>query len=199
MRALLLKDGYVLLRQGRLMLIFVVVFSLVYNASLIGIAVAYAAMLPYTAIAYDERSKWDIYAAMMPYSATALVLEKYLLGWIAILASALLTLCIQLLLGAQLTATLAALACAAGIGLLLLAFSLPAMFRFGVEKGRMLFFAGYFIAVALIGGLNADVTDGIPLTLLLPALPALAIALGALSQLVSLPIARRLYLRAHRT
>lgn len=198
MRALLLKDGYVLLRQGRLMLVFVIVFSLLYSGSLAGIAVTYAAMLPYTAIAYDERSKWDIYAAMMPYSTTALVLEKYLLGWLAILASALLTLCAQLLLGTGLASTLAILGSSVGMGLLLLAFTLPAIFRFGVEKGRMIFFAGYFIAVALTSGLNSDVIGDIPLTLFLPALPVAMLTAGVLAQLVSLPLARRLYARAHR-
>ena len=44
-------------------------------------------MLPYTAMAYDERSKWNQLAAMMPYSDRDIVLSKYVFGWLFILAA----------------------------------------------------------------------------------------------------------------
>ena len=55
-------------------------------------------MLPYTALAYDERSRWDQMAAMMPYSARDVVLSKYLFGWIAVAVSAAATFVLQTIL-----------------------------------------------------------------------------------------------------
>ena len=66
MKALLLKDFYVLWKQMKAFLVLILLFSALpgsYNAIF---AVTYAAMLPYSCVAYDERSKWDQLAAMMP-------------------------------------------------------------------------------------------------------------------------------------
>ena len=64
----------------KIFLVLLVAFALIPGYSMSAFAVMYAAMLPMTALAYDERSKWDTLAAMMPYSTGALVLSKYLLG-----------------------------------------------------------------------------------------------------------------------
>mgnify|MGYP000464773336 CR=1 FL=1 len=61
-------------------LVLILLFSALpgsYNAIF---AVTYAAMLPYSCVAYDERSKWDQLAAMMPYSNRDLVLSRYILA-----------------------------------------------------------------------------------------------------------------------
>ena len=47
----------------------------------------YAAMMPISALAYDENCKWDQLAAMMPYSVRDIVLSKYLFGYICLLAT----------------------------------------------------------------------------------------------------------------
>ena len=81
MKALLLKDWYVLRKQVWSYLLIVLVWGLIPSLTLNLLAVVYGAMIPYTAMAYDERSKWDQMAAMMPYSIRDIVLSKYLLGW----------------------------------------------------------------------------------------------------------------------
>ena len=83
MSALILKDFYVLWRQARYFLILILVFSAIPGSFNATFAVVYTSMLPYTAMAYDERSKWDQLAATMPYSQRDLVLSKYVFGWLA--------------------------------------------------------------------------------------------------------------------
>ena len=88
MSALLLKDYYVIFRQMKIFLLLILVFSCIPGTFYSTFAVVYASMLPYTALAYDERSKWDQLAAMMPYSARDVVLSKYLFGWISVAVAA---------------------------------------------------------------------------------------------------------------
>lgn len=95
MKALLLKDFYVLWKQMKAFLVLILLFSALpgsYNAIF---AVTYAAMLPYSCVAYDERSKWDQLAAMMPYSNRDLVLSRVHPGWIAGAGACLLSLLLQ--------------------------------------------------------------------------------------------------------
>ena len=98
MSALLLKDYYVIFRQMKIFLLLILVFSCIPGTFYSTFAVVYASMLPYTALAYDERSRWDQMAAMMPYSARDVVLSKYLFGWIAVAVSAAATFVLQTIL-----------------------------------------------------------------------------------------------------
>ena len=86
MKALLIKDLYVVNKQLRLYLLILVVF-IAFNRDFGSIFLpVWCSMLPYTSIAYDEQSKWDTLAGMMPYSIRDLVLSKYIFGWICVAA-----------------------------------------------------------------------------------------------------------------
>ena len=98
MKALLLKDWYVLRKQAWAYLIIVLVWGAIPSEVLNLLAVVYGAMIPYTAMAYDERSKWDQMAAMMPYSIRDIVLSKYLLGWVCSVAAGLCSMALQFVL-----------------------------------------------------------------------------------------------------
>jgi energy-coupling factor transporter ATP-binding protein EcfA2 len=78
---------------------FLLIFTIIPNMNLSSIAIVYAAMLPITVIAYDERSKWDQLAAMMPYSKRELVFSKYLLGYIGVALFSIITLVLQVAVG----------------------------------------------------------------------------------------------------
>ncbi len=41
-------------------------------------------MIPYTAMAYDQRGRWDRFTRMLPYSDRTVVLSRYALGWISL-------------------------------------------------------------------------------------------------------------------
>lgn len=194
MKALVKKDLFVLTRQMRLFLVMIVVFAVLPGASMTTFAVVYAAMLPYTALAYDERSKWDQMAAMLPYTDRDVVLAKYVLGWLLIAATTALSLLAGLITRADFMGPLLGFC----IGLLVMALTLPLMFRFGVEKGRMFFIL--MMVVLGVGGANlatglAQSPDTTSLKrLLLIVLPLAAVGANA----VSVPLSVKLYARRSR-
>lgn len=198
MSALILKDFYVLWRQMRLFLLLLLVFSAIPGSFNSTFVVVYAAMLPYTAMAYDERSKWNQLAAMLPYSRRDIVLGKYVFGWIVSAAAAVASLILQLIVSVffhfghvvPMGSVLAFFA-----SLCILAVTLPLMFRFGVEKGRLVMFLIIFLICGTAGAMGGIVeelsTDGqIPLSLA-AALPMAAAVLTGLS----IPLSIRLYRR----
>ena len=73
MKGLLIKDRKTLLKQMKVMLAITALLACVPSTYMSAFALFYAAMLPITALAYDERAKWDELAAMMPYTAKAIV------------------------------------------------------------------------------------------------------------------------------
>lgn len=197
MKALVIKDCYVLLKQLKIFLVIIVVSSLLPGMSSGIFAVIYAGMLPYSALAYDDRSKWDQLAAMMPYSNRDIVAGKYVLGYLFIAASAALTFAVQFLLQpfthtpASVVDTLLLLCVAA----LLIAITMPFIFRFGVEKGRMLFII-VIVGVSSLAGISvASYADsGVAPALLSLVLPIAAVVVNA----ISIPLSVRMYARRNR-
>lgn len=197
MKGLLRKDIYVLTRQMRFFLLFLVVFALMPGFNMAVFAIAYTAMLPYTAMAYDERSKWSDLAAMMPYTPGDIVFSKYLLGWILVASATALALLPRLFLGWILpsyTGSPSVFFLSFCVGLIVIAVTMPLLFRFGVEKGRM----GMIILIVIVSCGGAGLVQGIAEGGSLPAnlttlaslgIPILAVVLTA----VSLPLSARLY------
>ena len=196
MKALLYKDVMVLWKQMKLMLLLILIFALIPSEFQNVFAVLYAALLPYSALAYDERSRWDRMAAAMPYSVRDLVTEKYVFGWIAALGALALTLVLRLvsqyLLHMGEGASVPMLLVAFFGSLIAMAVTLPLMFRFGVEKGRlaMLLLIGFICGGA--AGVSGMETFAAGAAQSLPAL-LLAAVLAVATSAVSLPVAARCY------
>ncbi len=152
MKGLLLKDYYTLFKQMKIFILMIVVFSCLPGYSSSSFAIVYAAMLPITALAYDERSKWDSLAVMMPYSSKDIVLSKYLIGYAMITGVFVLTALAQ---GALMlikdvpyeTENIVALALTVCVAFVMQAVNLPVMFKLGVEKGRIAFFLAIAVTV----------------------------------------------------
>lgn len=201
MSALLLKDFYVMWKQTRVLLILILVFSCLPGAFYPTFAVVYAAILPYTAMAYDERSKWGQLAAMLPYADRNIVLSKYLFGYLAIAVTAGISMVIQTGLtlvwnqAADHLSPLSTIPLAMGVGVCVLALTLPLMFRFGVEKGRLVMFLLIFLVcggTGAITSITSDIPDGGSyLALALPGVAVAAIVLTA----ISIPLSLRMYRR----
>ena len=197
MKALILKDIYVIWRQMKYFLVMILLFSALPSGFNNAFAVIYTSMLPYTALAYDERSKWDQMASMMPYSSRDIVLCKYVFGWLCIGGAAVLSGLLQAALSlvidrAFLPGTLAMSVLGA---LCILAISLPLMFRMGVEKGRL----GMFLVIFLVcGGAGAiasiadDMSNGTPFAFQGPVLAILLFAAVVLNA-ISVPLSMRFY------
>ena len=197
MKALILKDIYVIWRQMKYFLVMILIFSALPNGFNNAFAVVYASMLPYTALAYDERSKWDQMAAMMPYSTRDMVLGKYVFGWLCIGAAAVLSGLLQMALslvvdrvflpGVMVLSVLGAVC--------ILAISLPLMFRMGVEKGRLAMFLVIFLvcgAAGAIAHIAESVGSGTVFAFQGPVLGVTLLAALVLTA-VSVPLSMRFY------
>lgn len=180
MTGLLKKDLYVADKSGRLMLVLSLVFSSVPSLGAFGstYALLLAVMMPLNSIAYDEKCKWDRYAAMLPYRAGQIVWSKYLLSYIfTALAWAI------LLVGAVIRGILQPSSSDWGetlemgltlciVMVLITAFGLPALYRFGSERGRLVMFLVMGVGVGGVLGLMKVQEE-------LPPLPQAPVPLAA--------------------
>ena len=199
MSALILKDYYVIFRQMRIFLLLVLVFSCIPGAFYSTFAVVYASMLPYTALAYDERSHWDQMAAMMPYSDRDLVLSKYVFGWLSTAAAAAASFVLQTVLAAVWPGaegpSVPVILLSVCVAVCILDITLPMMFRFGVEKARLAMFLIIFLVCAGAGAISViDQSGGPDFGFQMWAPPAVAVVMTA----VSVPLSVRLYGRRKR-
>ena len=178
-------------------LILILIFSALPSGFNNAFAVIYTSMLPYTALAYDERSKWDQLAAMMPYSTRDAVLSKYVFGWLCIGGAAVLSGLLQMALslvvdrvflpGVMVLSVLGAVC--------ILAISLPLMFRMGVEKGRLAMFLVIFLvcgAAGAIAHIAESVGSGTVFAFQGPVLGVTLLAALVLTA-VSVPLSMRFY------
>lgn len=192
MKALVLKDFYVLWKQMRMIMLILILMSVVGGVFNSVFVTVWCSMLPFTAIAYDERSHWNQLAAMMPYSKRDIVLSKYALGWLSMAAAIVLSLVFQTA-AAVFTHEAPALSTWAVSflgGVMALDFTLPMVFRFGVEKGRWGFMIIVF-GVALLGGAAAGMAEELP-GVPVPVLALLLLA-AAVATAVSIPLSMKLY------
>ena len=198
MKALILKDLYTLYKQLKFFLLMIVIFACMPGSSFAGFAIIYAAMLPITAIAYDERSKWNHLAAMMPYSTRQLVLSKFALGCLLTASAVALSIVAQFIVSqvrhiAFGEIELITILFFFAIALILQAINLPFMFRFGVEKGRLAFIILIIISTSAmtlgqgILKLFAHVTQNMALAL------AIIAVITALINLISMWASQKLY------
>lgn len=203
MKALLLKDFLTLSRYLRMALLFVVIFACIPGGSMAAYALVFAAMIPISALAYDEQSKWPRLAAMMPYTTRQLVASKYVLGYImlggAILLSVVSTVVTMLVRGDVLDpaslSMLFILACAAS---LILAVIMPLILRFGVEKGRLVMLVGVAAIVGVTFVLGED--DGLMAAMdaSLVAVTVVFLAVCVAVNALSIPLSVRIYSRKNR-
>nr|WP_325212313.1 ABC-2 transporter permease [uncultured Oscillibacter sp.] len=192
MKALIRKDFYVIWKQMRIFVLVVLFMSMVNTTFNSVFIVIWCSMLPYTAMAYDERSHWNQLAAMMPYSRRDVVLSKYVLGWLCMAASGLLCLAMQTVIGqfsgnATDVPTLLFSLC---LGVISLDITLPAVMHFGVERGRMIFMVVIF-GVAIGASFVADRVEKLP-DFRLPVVILLPLAVIAATA-ASIPLSMKLY------
>lgn len=156
MIGLILKDVLNLKKQARIYLILVIFYFILgianKNSSMFSSMMAMVAVLiPITAMSYDERSKWDRYALTMPLSRATMVASKYLIGLIFLSAACLISIIVNMLfsitdISEYILISLASLSA----GMILMALVFPLLFKFGVEKGRILLMIVLFAPTALI-------------------------------------------------
>lgn len=192
MKALLLKDGYVLCKQLKFLLLALIIFCVMPGLSASAFSMIYVIMLPITTLSYDERSKWNQLSAMMPYTTRQIVVSKYLLGYIGAGAVALLSSISQVIFtrgtAEDLVVTVLMLPC---VGAIILSVLLPVMIRLGTEKGRL----AYILTVGLLAGISAGLEPGdLPTLQMHPmAVFPILLAITAVVNLLSIRLSIRFY------
>jgi len=210
MVALIKKDMYVVFKQIGAVFLISLLVALLPGMELFGNSYlsVMTVMLPMYTIAADEKCQWDKYAAMLPYRPKQIVLAKYIFGWmmiaIMILVSFLLLFIRTALGGTQANwrEQVAYWSIMLGIMSLVFAIELPALFRFGAEKGRfVVIFLMFGIAAAIVGGSavlgdNAETVMFGWLERLEPWMMVLGLlGAAAAAMAVSIPLAVRFYVK----
>lgn len=192
MKGLLRKDGYILIQHMRLFMVGILVLCVV-NEQLATFAIFYAAMMPYSTLAYDEQSQWLRFAAMTPCRPLDIVLSKYLLGWLLMGGATGISLLMNALLGRLgRELSVGALFSSLAAGCICLAILLPIMFRFGVERARMGVILFFVVIFSLVGSVESISALPLPFPEFLPfLLPAAAVIISGISVFLSV----KLYLR----
>lgn len=197
MIGLILKDLMNLKKQFKvlgLVIVFYFIFSkTTNNNSMFGTMVTLVfAMLPITALSFDEKANWDKYGLTMPVSRSEMVISKYVLGIISSLFAALLNFIAQILLGTEINIdSIIVVLVIFGVSILFFSLLLPIIFKFGVEKGRMLMFIVLMLPTLIIllykDYFNIMLTQDL-LNKAMYALPFLVLAIFILSILLSVTI-----------
>lgn len=133
------------------------------NTFLIIYPIVLAGMMPITLLSYSERCKWNVYCETLPLTRRQTVAEKYLLTSLLLFGVFLLIAAVQ---GARLSANGsfdigeygAFLSPLLTVGLLSPSITLPCMFKYGVEKGRIAYYVvvGFVCAVTAAGTFLSD-------------------------------------------
>lgn len=205
MKGLILKDFYTMARYGKTLLaligFYVVLAFLGQPASFVSTMLVFlCTMLVISSFSYDEYGKWNKYCLSLPVSRRQIVGGKYLFALIMLVIG----LALGLLGGYLLSLTqdisfaedvLPSCLGGAVAALFMLAVLLPLMYRFGVEKGRILMLAVCLLPVILVlGAVKFMKARGIPMPdeatvlLWLKILPCLALVGFIGSYLVSVAV-----------
>ena len=194
MKGLMKKEFLMLWRASRafgLICVLFIAMSAISQENIIFLfmPIMISGLLPSTLLSYDERCKWQEFSGALPVSRAQLVSAKYLLGLGCMTLILLVTLIVHLIVRRFPPQTLLSMLGAIyGLSLFISAVSLPMMFKFGVEKGRL----WYYATLVLVGGASgasAGVTtdlfsEGLPSFLWL--IPVLGVVIFALSWLLAI-------------
>ena len=165
MKGLLLKDFYMTAKYCRSYLLIGIVFIAVsfagpesQNMFFVFYPCLLCGMIPVNLLAYDERSRWLEYSGTLPYTKAQLVSAKYLVGVIA-QGIMLLAVGIAQAVRMQLAGSFRLgeygmiMAAIFALATITSSISLPFMFRWGVEKGRIAYYCmiGFVCAAGYLG------------------------------------------------
>ena len=159
MKGLILKDLLNLRKNLKTIIIMCLFYTLLFSTlnptSLSGMITILFAMQILTTFSYDDYSKWNMYALSLPITKKQLVLSKYILGISFIIFggvfSFILTSLLSLFKGSFILGDLvASIIGSTGIMILMILILLPLIFKYGVERSRIMLLAIFAIPTVLI-------------------------------------------------
>lgn len=161
MKGLLLKDFYMMKKYCKSYLLIVAVFAAASLASDTNLFFLFypcmlCGMIPVNLLGYDERSRWFQYSGTLPYTKAQIVSGKYLIGLMVqsmILILSGITQAVRMSVRGTfvLGDYLALMEMVLIVSCVASSFSLPVMFKLGVEKGRI----AYIVMIGVVCGVSA--------------------------------------------
>lgn len=174
MKGLLLKDWYVAVKYCRMHIGFVIGFSVLSLFIRLGMSylfypILFAGMIPAYILSAEEKSRWTQYVQTMPCSRGDVVREKYILSLISVCGALLLMFILWSarigLVGGSMKELFETLALLFGVGIFFPTVTLPPMFRFGVEKGRLFTIGFAALTAVMVMMYFSVIVDGEPVPL----------------------------------
>ncbi len=194
MKGLIIKDLYMTLKYCKMLflmeMVFVVVSFLVTDTMFMMFPILFSGVIPITLLSCDERCGWTVYSGTMPYSEVQLVSAKYITGpLIGSITSAVILGCMILHMSLSGDADIAGAAAVVGIlfaaSLLIPALCLPFCYKFGTEKGRIVYFVVIFlVAIGARSVIDPD-SGSLNFTGITAIIPAAVALLYAVSWVIS--------------
>ena len=188
MKGLLIKDFLVLTKQMKLFLIIIPFIAITGGTSIASIGILLGAMLPMTAMAYDEQSKWNNLAIMMPYSRKDIILSKYVLGYLGMGCTFILFLLAQIIINTihpiNIDEIIYMILFTIISGLLFISINIPIAFKYGTQKGRIVFII-FIGVISAAGTIFIDIIPTIPENII-SVFPTIGIIIGLLLNVISI-------------
>lgn len=158
MIGLIKKDLFIIKNNLKIILILFIVFfitGLQNSTDMSYIPITLSVVLFLSTFSYDEYNKWDAYAITLPNGRVNIVKSKYIATIILVLITSLISFILNLLTGyinnsINFEETLSMITGITFSIILIQSISYPIIFKFGIEKGRLLLFASIFIIISLI-------------------------------------------------
>ena len=154
MKGILLKDMMTLKRTMLLYLVLIVFFAVSNGGSGAAFAMFYSIAMPVNMIAVDERSRFDRLMPMLPIRQISCVLDKYIGAWGCLALAAMLGIISESVRAGALMLSPVILP-AVAVCLISQAITLPLLFIFGVDQGRMIYMIAIIVMAGLLGALGS--------------------------------------------
>lgn len=158
MKGLIIKDLLNLKKNLNTVIVLIIFYALIgYTSSdpsmLIAMISLVLTMMTITTMSYDDLAKWDKYALTMPVSRKSIVLSKYILSiFLALTGIIISTVIAFVLISIKDYEASNLMIISYSIFLISLVFSsiiLPLIFKFGVEKSRLMMMAAIGLPIAI--------------------------------------------------
>lgn len=170
MKGLIKKDLYILKSNLKMVIIFLTIFGILAfygNTALLYLPNFLGIMLLISTFSYDDLSKFDAYALSLPIKRKKVVDAKYLLALILTIVGFIFTLSllgIFYLINKNIN-FMEIIPNAIGLaigGLVVPIFAFPFIYKYGIEKGRVIFYVVFILLITLFSFLSNYFTLNIP-------------------------------------
>lgn len=162
----LIKKDFLLIK-GNLKLVSIIFIVLIFisfeeSSNFIFIPAFISIILFFSTFSYDEYNKWDAYAITFPNGKENIVKSKYLSTLLLVLFTVLITMIIWIIISIVNNnldieyILLTSFGCFASV-IFLQSIMYPLIFKFGIEKSRIVIFIGIFLLIAIIGLISRNI------------------------------------------